>query len=152
MDTTAETASVQREIAIDASPETLWDFFVDPDKAVRWMGTAAELDARPGGTYRVEILPGQVALGEFVELDPPHRLVWTWGWAEGSASPVTPGSTTIEVELVPQGDGTLLRFTHRDLPDADATTRHAEGWDHYFERLRVVAAGGDAGEDPWLSR
>jgi uncharacterized protein YndB with AHSA1/START domain len=152
MDTTAETTSVQREIAIDASPETVWEFFVDPDKAVRWMGTAAELDPRPGGTYRVEVLPGEIALGEFVEVDPPHRVVWTWGWDESSTSAVSPGSTTIEVELVPQGERTLLRFTHRDLPDADSTDRHAHGWEHYLGRLRVAAAGGDAGADPWLSR
>jgi uncharacterized protein YndB with AHSA1/START domain len=152
MDMTAETTSVQREIAIDASPETVFEFFVDPDKAVRWMGTTAELDARPGGAYRVEVIPGQIALGEFVEVDPPHHVVWTFGWQEGSASAVAPGSTTIEIELVPQGEGTLVRFTHRDLPDAHSTGRHAEGWDHYLGRLRVAAGGGDAGADPWLER
>jgi hypothetical protein len=61
-----------------------------------------------------------------------------------------PRSTTIEFELTPSGDGTLLRFRHRDLPGAESTASHAHGWDHYLERLAVVAAGGNPGADPWI--
>jgi uncharacterized protein YndB with AHSA1/START domain len=149
MEASTETA-VRREIQIDAHPETVWEFLVQPEKATRWMGEAASLDPRPGGEYRVEVIPGQVAAGEFVEVDPPHRLVWTWGWTPESQSAVAEGSTRIEVELEPDGDGTLLRFTHSGLPDADATQKHAHGWDHYLQRLETAAAGGDAGRDPWL--
>jgi uncharacterized protein YndB with AHSA1/START domain len=120
MEASTETA-VRREIAIAARPETVWEFLVQPEKATRWMGKAASLDPRPGGEYRAEVISGNVALGEFVEVDPPHRLVWTWGWTDESQSPVPVGSTRIEVELEPDGDGgTLLRFTHSGLPDADA--------------------------------
>src|SRR5262245_34539567 len=98
MEASTETA-VRREIGIAARPETVWEFLVDPDKATRWMGESASLDPRPGGEYRIEILPGEIAIGEFLEVDPPHRLVWTWGWAKESTSPVAPGSTTIEFEL-----------------------------------------------------
>jgi uncharacterized protein YndB with AHSA1/START domain len=149
MEVSTETA-VRREIAIAAHPETVWQFLVQPEKATRWMGQIASLDPRPGGEYRVEVIPGNVAVGEFVEVDPPHRLVWTWGWTEESQSPVPVGSSTIEVELEPDGDGTLLKFTHRDLPDADATQKHAHGWDHYLGRLRTVASGDEPGRDPWL--
>ena len=138
MEASTETA-VRREIAIAARPETVWEFLVQPEKATRWMGQAASLDPRPGGEYRVEVLSGNVALGEFVEVDPPHRLVWTWGWTDESQSPVPPGSTRIEVELEPDGDGTLLRFMHSGLPDAEATAKHAHGWDHYLERFAIVA-------------
>ena len=148
-----ETTSVVREIAIDASPETVWQFLVDPEKATRWMGQRATLDPRPGGVYNVEVIPGHIASGEFVELDPPRRLVQTWGWDAGEDGPrsVPPGSSTIEFELIPDGNGTIVRFTHRDLPDAAAAESHAHGWDHYFERLAIVAGGGDAGVDPWIS-
>jgi uncharacterized protein YndB with AHSA1/START domain len=149
MEASTETA-VQREIQIAAHPETVWEFLVQPEKATRWMGEAASLDPRPGGEYRVEVIPGQVAAGEFVEVHPPHRLVWTWGWTPESQSPVAEGSTRIEVELEPDGDGTLLRFTHSGLPDADATMKHTHGWDHYLGRLQVAARGDDAGRDPWL--
>src|SRR4029453_14953286 len=119
MEASTETA-VRREISIAARPETVWEFLVQPEKATRWMGQAASLDPRPGGEYRVEVLSGNVAVGEFVEVDPPHRLVWTWGWTDESQSPVPPGSTRIEVELEPDGDGTLLRFIASGLPDAAA--------------------------------
>ena len=145
------TTAIEREIAIDARPETVWEFFVDPEKACRWMGTSAELDPQPGGIYRVEVIPGNVARGVFVELDPPRRLVYTWGWEAGAASAVPPGSTTIEIDLVPHGDGTTVHFTHRDLPTEDAAGKHAHGWGHYLERLATAAGGGDAGPDPWLS-
>ena len=58
MDATTESVSVEREIAIAASPETVWQFLVDPEKATRWMGMTATFDPRPGGIYRVEAEPG----------------------------------------------------------------------------------------------
>ena len=152
MEKTADTTSVEREIAIAASPETVWEFLVDPDKATRWMGMTASFDPRPGGEYLGAVIPGHTASGEFVELDPPRRLVYTWGWEPGEdgPNPVPPGSSTIEIELVPAGDGTTLRFRHYDLPNAEAAESHAHGWDHYLERLEIAARGGDAGEDPWI--
>jgi len=152
MEATTDTTIVEREVAIAASPETVWEFLVDEEKATRWMGETASFDVRPGGGYRVGVIPGHTASGEFVELDPPHRLVFTWGWEPGpeGGNPVRPGSSTIEIDLVPEGDGTTLRFVHRDLPTAASAESHAHGWDHYLERLKVAAAGGDAGRDPWL--
>ncbi len=154
MDATTETTFVERTISIDASPETVWEFFVDPDKLTRWKGMHATLEPQPGGVYRCEVIPGHIALGEYVELDPPHRLVFTWGWEQSgdNTNAIAPGSSTIEVELTPEGDGTKLHFVHRDLPSSAAAESHAQGWDHYLPRLSIVAAGGDAGEDPWLTQ
>ena len=150
MDATAETTTVERTISIAASPETVWEFFVDPDKLTRWMGMNAELDPTPGGIYRCADIPGHTARGEFVEVDPPHRVVFTWGWENESA--VGPGESTIEVELTREGQGTSVHFVHRDLPGAEATASHAHGWDHYLARLSVAATGGEPGEDPWLTQ
>ena len=149
MESTTERLALTRELEIDASPETVWELLVDPVKMTRWMGMSATLEARPGGVYRCNVVPGHTAVGEVIEVDPPRRLVHTWGWEEGGS--VAPGESTVEYELVPSGSGTLLRFTHRNLPGADSVESHGHGWDHYFERLAVVAAGGDAGVDPWIS-
>jgi len=152
MESTTEVTAVRREISIAARPETVWEFLVDSEKATRWMGLEATLDARPGGSYVVRVIPGSTARGEFVQVDPPRRLVFTWGWdaGEDGPNPVPPGSTTIEIELVPDGDGTLLRFLH-GLSTIEDAERHAHGWAHYLERLAIAAGGGDAGPDPWVS-
>jgi len=142
-------STVEREVAIAASPETVWRFLVEPELAGRWMGDWHRLEPEPGGAYRVEVLPGAIAAGEIVELDPPRRLIMTWGWEQEGAS-IGAGATTISFELVPSGDGTLLRFTHTALPSAEAVERHAHGWDHYLARLARAATDGDAGRDPWL--
>jgi uncharacterized protein YndB with AHSA1/START domain len=150
VDAVTEGVSVEREMAIAASPETVWELLTKEDEAVRWMGRSATFDLRPGGIYRVEVIPGNTARGEFVEIDPPRRLVLTWGWEPGSGSTVGPGSSTIEFELTPAGDQTILRFRHTELPSEEAAASHGDGWDHYLGRLAVVAGGGDPGTDPWL--
>jgi uncharacterized protein YndB with AHSA1/START domain len=147
MNAATDTAVYERTIAIDASPETVWEFFVDPAKVMRWMGIDAELDPQPGGSYRVDVISGNTARGEFVEVDKPHRLVFTWGWDRNESLP--PGASTIEAVLTPEGNGTSLRFVHRDLSQEQAAS-HRVGWDHYLERLKIAAAGGDPGEDSWV--
>ena len=154
MQQTTEQTVIERELEIAAGPETIWAFLVEPEKAVRWMGISARLDPRPGGEYHVVVLPGHTASGEFVELDQPRRLVYTWGWEpeDGEPNAVPPGSSTIEIELVPRGERTPLRFTHRDLPAGASAESHGHGWDHYLGRLADAAAGGDPGPDPWLEQ
>jgi len=149
MDATAETTSVERTLSIAASPETVWGFLVDPDKATHWMGTACTFDAQPGGLYRCEVIPGHTARGEFVELDPPHRLVFTWGWENEEGVP--PGSSTVEIELTADETGTNLHFVH-NLSSAEAAQSHSVGWDHYLPRLEIAAAGRDPGKDPWIAQ
>lgn len=145
-----EGITVERELEIAASPETVWELLTDPDEATRWMGTSATFDLRPGGTYRVEVIPGNIARGEFVEIDPPRRLVYTWGWEAATGMALPPGSSTIEFDLAPSGEGTLLRFRHSNLPSRESAESHGHGWDHYVARLAVAAAGGDPGVDPWI--
>jgi uncharacterized protein YndB with AHSA1/START domain len=149
MEASTETGVIEREISIAASPETIWDFLVDPMKATSWMGTETFFDPRPGGEYRVEVVSGETAIGEFVELDRPRRLVFTWGWRNG-ANGVPEGSSTVEIELTPEAGGTTLRFRHSGLPDEETTAKHGHGWDHYLERLAIVSRGDDPGRDTWL--
>ena len=149
MDAT-DTTVYERTLAIDASPETVWEFLVDPEKLMRWKGINADLETQPGGIFRCEVIPGHIARGEYVEIDKPNKLVFTWGW-DGSED-VPPGSSTIEIELASDGDGTSLRFVHKDLPNAEAIASHAHGWDHYLPRLETAAGGGDPGDDPWVTQ
>jgi uncharacterized protein YndB with AHSA1/START domain len=150
MDAATDTTVYERTLSVDASPETVWEFLVDPEKLMRWKGINADIDPQPRGIFRCEVIPGHVARGEYVELDKPNRLMFTWGW-DGSAD-VPPGSSTIVIDLASDGEGTSLRFVHKDLPSAEAIASHAHGWDHYLPRLETAAGGGNPGEDPWVTQ
>jgi uncharacterized protein YndB with AHSA1/START domain len=146
------TSVVEREVRIEAAPETVFSFFTDPEKMVRWMGTGATLDPRPGGVFRVDMMGEYSMAGEFVELEPYSRVVFSWGYGEplppgAGPNPLPSGSSTVEVVLVADGEATIVRLTHRGLPD-DLHSFHELGWENYLPRLSVVAAGGDPGPDP----
>jgi uncharacterized protein YndB with AHSA1/START domain len=140
-----QAGAVVCEVRIDATPETVFGFFTDPELMVRWMGDEAMLNPQPGGAHRIQIAGTNIARGAYVEVEPPERVVLTWGW-ENEGMLVPAGSSTVEVALIPDGDGTLVRLTHRDLP-AEAQDGHRIGWDHYLPRLAVAARGGDPGPD-----
>lgn len=142
--------AVEREVRIRARPETIFPFFTNPALMVRWKGIAAELEPRPGGVYRVNVTGRDIAQGKYLEVVPPSRVVFTWGW-EGADSPVPPGSSTVEVTLVPDGDETVVRLRHYGLPPGEAQEGHLQGWIHYLARLAVAAVGGDPGPDPWAT-
>jgi uncharacterized protein YndB with AHSA1/START domain len=135
-----------RELRIGAPPDVVFRYFTEPECMARWMGVDHKLEPVPGGAYMVDVNGRDaVALGQFVEVDPPRRLVFTFGWRDSPAVP--PGSTTVEVNLTADGDGTVVDFTHRGLP-VDERERHGDGWRHFLERLSIAAPGGDPGPDP----
>jgi uncharacterized protein YndB with AHSA1/START domain len=140
---------VEREVRIAARPETVFEFFVDPEKMKQWKGSKAELDPRPGGIYRVEISEEAIVRGEYVEIEPPSRVVFTWGWEgqESGEHAVPPGSSRVEVDFVPDGNGTLVRLRHLDLPEQSRDI-HGQGWDLYLGRLTAAAEGREPGVDP----
>jgi uncharacterized protein YndB with AHSA1/START domain len=139
---------IQREMTIDADAATVFAFFTDPDRLIRWIGVSAELEPERGGIMMIDVKPGLVARGEFKEVVPVSRLAYTWGWEGGEKVP--PGSSLIEIDLVPKNGTTLVRFTHSGLP-ADEVAPHRDGWNHYLNRLTIAAAGGDPGPDARLN-
>ena len=138
-------AELVREIMIDATPETIWPFLTEAGKHVEWEGTVAEVDPRPGGIYRVLVQGQYQSAGEYVEVVPMEKVVFTFGW-EDENNPIRPGSTTVEITLHPEGSKTLVRLVHRGLPDA-AVSDHGHGWEHYLGRLAMAATGGGPGPD-----
>ncbi len=133
-------------VHVRAKPETVFAYFTDPARYVQWMGSKAILDPSPGGEYRVWMREGLEARGEFVVVDPPHRLVFTWGWTEQYG--VAPGSTRVEVTFDEDDGGTRVRLRHFGLPNGEAVAMHREGWSMYAARLGAVLAGQDPGIDP----
>jgi len=134
----AETGSIERELTIAARPEIVFAYFVDPERIVRWMGRTAELDATPGGLFRIDYNGTDIVRGTFVEVDAPRRVVFTWGW-EAPGDPTPPGASTVEVTLTPDGDGTRVQLRHFGLPP-ESVDGHAEGWDYFLPTLAEAAA------------
>ena len=141
-----ESDAVVIERRIAASPATVFSFFSDAARWMRWQGVEAEIELAPGGVFRMNVRGDGFASGRFLEVVPDRRLRFTWGWERDTLG-VPPGSTTVEIDLESDGDGTLLRLTHSRLPGRSVPS-HRDGWKHYVGRLVVVAEGGDPGGDP----
>jgi uncharacterized protein YndB with AHSA1/START domain len=136
-------ADFSTSIAIEAPPELVFAHLVSPEGMVAWMGQHAELQPLPGGLFAVDI-NGILVRGEFLEVEPPHRVVMSWGMAGSDDLP--PGSSRVEITLTATKNGTALDLLHTGLPDTRAQT-HAKGWAHYLARLALAAAGSDPGPD-----
>jgi uncharacterized protein YndB with AHSA1/START domain len=124
---------ISTSVRIAAPPEVVFPYFTDPQLMVTWIGERVDLDARPGGAFALDF-SGVAARGSYVAVEPPHRVVFTWGIPEDDAMP--PGSSTVEVVLVADGVDTIVNLTHRDLPP-DREPSHEEGWEGC---LSVLAA------------
>ncbi|NLS15685.1 SRPBCC domain-containing protein [Rhizobium sp. P40RR-XXII] len=140
-----EALIVRRETHVSAPPAAVFALLTDPEKILRWMGTEARTEPQPGGIYLVNVTGSRFARGSFREVVPVHRLAYSFGW-EGSEE-VPPGSSLVEIDLIEQPDGTLVRLTHSGLPTPEQCEAHAKGWAHYLDRMAEVAAGRDPGPD-----
>ncbi|MBO4252403.1 SRPBCC family protein [Streptomyces griseorubiginosus] len=120
---------------IKAPPEVVFPYFTDPALIVEWIGDRAELDPQPGGVFLLDM--GEVvARGAYVTVEPPYRLVFSWGIPGSDALP--PGRSTVEVVLTPDGDDTMVVLTHTDLPPTHIGN-HRAGWEHRLGLLRREA-------------
>lgn len=142
------TEPFRHAVHVAATPERVFEYFTRPDAIIRWMGDYAVLDPRPGGEFTLDI-NGVPVRGRYLVVDPPRRLVVSWGHAGSDALP--PGASTVEITLTPDADGTTVRVEHRDLPDSEAP-QHALGWPHFLDRLVTAGAGGKPVPDPWAAR
>ena len=135
-DTQTEPIVHERQLA--ASPETVFGFFTDPEKATRWLAAAVTFDPRPGGvnlqTHVDDEGVRHLMRGRFLEVSPPSRVVWSWSFQEGGAD-----ASTVEITLEPRDGGTWLQLEHRDLPPA-VRADHEKGWDTLLDRLVAAVA------------
>jgi uncharacterized protein YndB with AHSA1/START domain len=135
----SDTNVVEQTLRISARPETVWRYWTDPERMSEWWGTA-KLDPRPGGACHVEMGGGPIMRGEYVELVPHERIVFTFGWAPSEGAPaVAPGSTRVEITLAPDEGDTILTLRHSGLPAAHAD-EHRGGGAHFLPLLADAAA------------
>src|SRR5688572_21766991 len=104
----------------EASPERVFDAWLNPETARKWLFVTpadqtytAEIDARVGGKWTITARRGGInytASGEYLEIDRPRRLVFTFEMLQFS-----PNSDRITIEVAPSGTGCLLTFTQEGL-------------------------------------
>jgi uncharacterized protein YndB with AHSA1/START domain len=126
---------------LPASPQEVFDAWTDPESLRHWFCpgtvslTGVELDVRVGGQFRIVMrdeTKDLVHAGEYREVTPPQRLVFTW-----RSSATYNQETLVTIELHPKGNETELVLTHERLPDASAAGKHESGWRDAVRKLAV---------------
>lgn len=125
---------------LKASRERVFAVWTEPELLVRWWGPGAEaeVDLRVGGRFRLSMQfdwGAMVAVGEYREIVPPERLVFTFSW-EGDP---TGEETLVTVLLQEVEEGTELTLTHEGFTDAAVAENHRAGWLDCIERLAAMA-------------
>lgn len=125
-----------------APVEHVFEMFTDSRQLARWIGISADVQPQRGGRFRFEITPGQFCEGQYVIVERPSRLVFTWGWTDPGFG-LAPGMSRVEVTLARSGDHgrqTRLRLVHTGLT-GELGLLHDDGWSRFLARLTAVAAG-----------
>jgi len=122
-------------VHIEAPPERVFEYFTRPEALLRWMGHHAVLDPTPGGEFTVDIR-GVPVRGRYLEVEPPSRLLISWGHAGSDRLP--PGTSRLEIRLHPVAGGTTVTISHRGLPQPEATG-HRQGWRQFLDQLASAA-------------
>lgn len=121
---------------IAAPPEVVFPYFTDPALIVTWLGDHADLDPRPGGVFAIDVGTSP-ARGTYLSVEPPSRVVFTWGLPGDETMPA--GSTTVEIVLIPDDGHTVVSLTHHHLP-AEHRPGHQKGWDTFIGALPAAVA------------
>ncbi|MGP9649828.1 TIGR03086 family metal-binding protein [Glutamicibacter sp. AOP38-B1-38] len=138
--------SYERTVILPVDADAAFALVTEPERLRRWQTVACRVDLTVGGGFRFTMGPGHQASGTFTEIEPGRRLVFTWGW-EGSDA-VPPGDSTVFITLEPLAQGTAVTLRHEGL-NAEQSAGHAEGWNHFLDRLARFAETGQAVADEW---
>jgi len=136
-------------VDLPVGPDEAFALVTEPERLRRWTAVCATVDLRAGGTWTWHVTPGHIAAGRVHEVEPGRRLVLGWGWDGDEALP--PDSSTVTITIEEADGGSRVTLTHAGLPTAESRAGHAEGWQHYLERLELLAVKGDAGPDEWAA-
>jgi uncharacterized protein YndB with AHSA1/START domain len=143
---------------IAARPSIVFEALTTADGVAAWWGpddapvVLAEIDARVGGAFRVrfQTLDGleHEARGDYLEVDPPWRLVMSWRWADGGEAEEFGGTSRVEIDLAPIAGGVELTFTHSGLRNAASELSHRQGWTGSLDKLVRHLGGAPADDNP----
>ncbi len=135
-------ASRQRVFRAWTEPELMMRWFVEADDEMR----ICRIELRKGGRYEFEGIskskgrPWSVR-GEYLEVKPPERLVYTWTWNNDPAHGEPQGDTLVTIDFIDRGKETDVVLTHERFASAKAREEHAKGWMGCLDRLSKLAEG-----------
>jgi uncharacterized protein YndB with AHSA1/START domain len=140
---TAEKTSLEVTRFINASPARIYKAWTDPAQLRQWFGPEnvrtrnITADVHVGGKYRWDLTSPEgeemSAFGEYKELVPGKKIVFTWQWDDDEAWENR--TSVVTIELFERGGGTELRLRHEQLPSQESRDRHNEGWNSLLARL-----------------
>jgi uncharacterized protein YndB with AHSA1/START domain len=143
---------LDRVVLIEAPQAIVFSFLTEPDRWASWWGTGSTIDARAGGRVFIRHPNGIEISGEVIDVAPPERIVFTYGFDAGT--PIPPGGSTVTIRLTPTSRGTRLHLAH-EFADAGVRDEHQQGWRYQLSRFGNVAtdlahAGAAAAVDAWF--
>src|ERR1700758_258427 len=140
---TAEKTSLEIIRFINAPRERVYAAWTEPAELQRWFGPEEvrtikiAADVRVGGKYRWDLVKQNgeewACLGEYRELIPDRKIVFTWKWDDDEAW--ENHDSVVTVELSDRDGGTEVKLTHEKLPSEESRDRHSEGWSSVLDRL-----------------
>ena len=143
MTTKTQKTSLEIRRFINAPRARVYAAWTDPEQLKQWWGPEGvqtrkfEADARVGGKYRWDLLNQEgeemSVFGEYRELIPGKKIVFTWKWDDDEAWENK--SSTVTIELSDRDGGTEIKLTHVQLPSEESRDRHSEGWNSVLDRL-----------------
>lgn len=136
-----------------ATRQRVFDVWTQTEHLSRWWGvqqdftpTVVEVDLRVGGRYRLGMKAPDdslhVAVGEFREVVPPEKLVYTWSWEQGMPGVTEMSDTLVTIEFIDRGDSTEMILTHELFPTEEVRDQHAHGWEMMMENTFGPAVTG----------
>jgi uncharacterized protein YndB with AHSA1/START domain len=148
-----EFGTIEREIYVDASPETVFDVVSSPEHVKQWWSDDARYEPRPGSAGALTFGDpttddGQVM--QFVVLEAQSSRTFSFRWTHPVGEVAAEGnSLLVTFELIPSGAGTLLKMTETgfremgwELAQLEHEYRsHVTGWDFYVPRIPEYIAG-----------
>ncbi|HUB36757.1 MAG TPA: SRPBCC domain-containing protein [Solirubrobacteraceae bacterium] len=151
---TAESpTSLRLQRTFDASPQEVFDAWTHPELLRRWWAAdpswptaVAEVDLRPGGRYLLSMEDPSTGAthtvsGEYREIDPPNRLLYTWQWELDDGG--WGHESTVAVHFLPDDSRTTVVLEHTGLESPDSRDRHRSGWEGCLESFRLRALSND---------
>jgi uncharacterized protein YndB with AHSA1/START domain len=128
---------LDRTITIRAPRETVFQFLTHTPRWAAWWGAGSTIDPKPGGRVFIRYVDGTEVAGDVVEIAPPQRIVFTYGFVKGVPIPV--GSSRVTIQLDADPGGTRLRLTH-EFADATVRDHHVQGWRYQLALFSNVVA------------